>query len=193
MEELKLMKRVKNTCHSAKGVRSTGKVPGVIYGAEIGNALFDVDKIELEKELSIVGEHAVIGFNLDGKSGKALIKEVQKSPVGHKVIHIDLEEISDSYNMHTEVAIKIEGKGLLESKALVLQSQREFVKVVCKAKDLPKEFVLDVSKAESGTVFHVKDLVVPEGVKIDENLSDVIVSVNQEEKEIEDEEGKVEE
>lgn len=187
MEELKLMKRVKNTCHSARSLRNSGKVPGVIYGAAIGNVLFDIDKIELEKELSIVGEHAVINFDFEGKRGKALIKEIQKSPVGHKVIHIDLEEISDNYDMHTEVAIKIEGKGLLESKSLVLQNQREFVKIVCKAKDLPKEFILDVSKAEAGTVFHVKDINVPAGVKIDEDLNDVIASVNQEEKEIDEE------
>lgn len=188
MEELMLMKREKNSCHSAKKVRKEGKVPGVIYGAEIGNVLFNIDKVALEKQLSISGEHGIVEFDFDGKKGKALIKEIQKSPVGHKVIHIDLEEVSDNYDMHTEVAIKIEGKGLLEGKALILQTQREFVKVVCKAKDLPKEFVLDISEGKAGSVYTIKDLAVPENVKIDEDLADVIGSLSQDEKEEDEEE-----
>lgn len=192
MEELMLMKREKTACHSVRKVRREGKVPGVIYGAEIGNELFTIDKGQLEKELAAEGEHAVVKFNLDGKSGMALIKDIQKSPVEHRVIHVDLEEVADDYNMHTEVAIKIEGKGLLESKSLILQTQKDFVKIVCKAKDLPKEFVLDVSDAKAGSVYTVKDLNVTGNIKLDEDLNDVIGSVSMEER-VEDEAAATEE
>ena len=187
MGELKLLSREKKVCHSAKKDRKEGMVPGVIYGKEIGNALFDVNYVDLEKELCASGEHVVVNFNLNNKKGTAVIKEVQKNHFGNKVIHIDLEEVAADYKMHTEVAIKINGKGLLEGKGLIFQTQRDLVKVVCTAEDLPKEVELDVSDGTLGTVYTFKDLDLGDKVQIDEDLTGVIGSVTAEERDVEDE------
>lgn len=187
MGELKLLSREKKVCHSAKKDRKEGMVPGVIYGKEIGNALFDVNYVDLEKELCASGEHGVVNFNLNNKKGTAVIKEVQKNHFGNKVIHIDLEEVAADYKMHTEVAIKINGKGLLEGKGLIFQTQRDLVKVVCTAEDLPKEVELDVSDGTLGTVYTFKDLDLGDKVQIDEDLTGVIGSVTAEERDVEDE------
>lgn len=187
MGELKLLSRDKKVCHGARKDRVKGLVPGVIYGKEIGNALFDVKYIDLEKELCASGEHGVVNFSLNDKRGTAVIKEVQKNHFGNKVIHIDLEEVAADYKMHTEVAIKINGKGLLESKGLIFQEQKSLVKVVCTAKDLPKEVELDVSEGTVGSVYTFKDLNLGDKVVIDEDLSGVIGSVTAEERDVEDE------
>lgn len=187
MGELKLLSREKKACHGARKDRANGMVPGVIYGKEIGNALFDVKYIDLEKELCASGEHGIVNFNLNDKKGTAVIKEVQKNHFGNKVIHIDLEEVAADYKMHTEVAIKINGKGLLESKGLIFQEQKSLVKVVCTAKDLPKEVELDVSEGTVGSVYTFKDLKLGDKVVIDEDLSGVIGSVTAEERDVEDE------
>ena len=194
MEELVLSKRVKGNGHSARRERRQGVIPGVIYGKEIGNALFDVDVIELEKELAVSGEHGVLQFNFDGKKGTAVIKELQKNHFGNKIIHMDLEEVSAKEKMTTEVNIKISGKGILESKGLILQVQKDLVKVTCTALDLPKEFDLDVSQGTSGTVYTLKDLVISDKVTVDDDLSSVIGSIVVDEKENdEDEESTTEE
>lgn len=188
MEMLKLIKRENNICRRARKDRRAGLVPGVIYGKEIGNAVIDINAIELEKQLHISGEHGIVKYDFEGKQGNAVIKEVQKDNFGQKVIHIDLEEISDNYKMHTEVAIRLEGKGLLESKALIYQGQKDFVKVVCTAKDLPKELVLDISDAKAGSVYTINDLKIAGNITVDEEVTGVIGSVIQEEKAEEDEE-----
>ena len=41
---------------------------------------------------------------------KALIKEVQRDPVTHKIIHIDLGEIKNQGEIETEVPIQYIGK-----------------------------------------------------------------------------------
>lgn len=188
MEELVLSKRVKENGHSARRERREGRIPGVIYGKEIGNELFDVDVNALEKELAVSGEHGVLKFDLDGKKGTAVIKELQKNHFGNKVIHMDLEEVSAKEKMTTEVNIKISGKGVLESKGLILQVQKDLVKVTCTALDLPKEFDLDVSKGEAGTVYTLKDLVISDKVTVDDDLSSVIGSIVLDEREEDDEE-----
>lgn len=68
MKELNLNKRINTVGHSARQERRNGKIPGVIYGAEIGNELFYVDSLALGKELSVSGEHGVLTFNLEGKT-----------------------------------------------------------------------------------------------------------------------------
>ena len=182
MEELVLTKRVKGHGHSAKRERRGGVIPGVIYGKEIGNALFDVNIVELEKELALSGEHGVLHFDLEGKKGTAVIKELQKNHFGNKVIHMDLEEVSDKEKVTTEVSIKISGKGILESKGLIFQVQKDLVKVTCTALDLPKEFDLDVSEGKAGTVYTLNDLQISDKVAVDDDLSSVIGSIVLDEK-----------
>ncbi|MBE6062394.1 MAG: 50S ribosomal protein L25 [Clostridium butyricum] len=186
MEELKLLSRDKKVCHSARKDRVKGMIPGVIYGKEIGNVLFDVNYIDLEKELCASGEHGIVKFNLNDKSGTAVIKQIQKNNFGNKIIHVDLEEVAADYKMHTEVAIKINGKGLLESKGLIFQTQKDLVKVVCTPKDLPKEIELDVSEGKAGKVYTFNDLNLGDNVQIDEDAAGVIGSVTAEERNVEE-------
>ena len=120
------------------------------------------------------------------RKGTALIKEVQKNSFGHQVIHIDLEEIAANAIMHTEISIKVIGKGVLESKGLMLQTQRDLVKVSCTANNLPKDVELDVSNGEAGTVYTFEDLKLGKDVSFVDDLSTVISSVSEDEKEVEE-------
>ena len=188
MEELKLNKRINTVGHSAKQERKLGKIPGVIYGKEIGNELFYVDSLALAKELSVSGEHGVLTFNIEGKKGTAVIKEVQKNSLGNKVIHVDFEEIAANAKMHTEISIKIIGKGVLEGKGLLMQTQRDLVKVTCTAANLPKDVELDVSNGTAGTVYTFNDLDLGKDVSFVDDLSTVIGSISEEQREEEEEE-----
>lgn len=184
MEELNLNKRINTVGHNARQERRHGKIPGVIYGEEIGNELFYVDSLALAKELSVSGEHGVLTFNFDGKKkGTAVIKEVQKNSLGNKVIHVDLEEIAANAKMHTEISIKVIGKGVLESKGLIFQTQRELIKVVCTAENLPKDVELDISNGEAGKVYTFKDLNLGQEVSIIDDLSTAIGSISEDHKE----------
>lgn len=96
---------------------------------------------------------------------------------------MDLEEVSAKERMTTEVSIKISGRGLLESKALILQIQKDLVKVTYRTEDLPKEFNLDVSEGTLGTVYTLKDLNVSDDVVVNDDLSSVIGSIILDERE----------
>lgn len=96
---------------------------------------------------------------------------------------MDLEEVSAKERMTTEVSIKISGRGLLESKALILQIQKDLVKITYRTEDLPKEFNLDVSEGTLGTVYTLKDLNVSDDVVVNDDLSSVIGSIILDERE----------
>ncbi|MCE5221707.1 MAG: 50S ribosomal protein L25 [Clostridium sp.] len=177
MNELVLNKRLNKTANAVKQKRREGKVPGVVYGKKLGSLMFEIGEMELVGELSRNGEHGVLKFDLDGYNGTAIIKEVQKDPVSHKVIHIDLEEINGNSILQTEVPIKLGGKEFLGKKGIVIQNQKDSVKIACKAQDLPKSIQIDVSNARLGSVYKLSDLEVGSEISIVDNLSTVFASV----------------
>ena len=176
MEQISLSKRDNNCAHSAKKERNKGMIPGVIYGKKLGNLLFEVGQLELNKELSMTGEHGVLNYDLDGHSGTAVIKEVQKDAVSHEIIHIDLEDVYESDTIKAEVPLKFVGKDFLNTKGVVIQAQRDSVKVECKPEDLPSAIELNVTNAKPGMTYKMADLEVASEISIVDDLSTVLAS-----------------
>ena len=86
MECLNLKKRTVNSGHSAKKLRRQGLVPGILYGGNRQNFLFEIGEMDLNREILNNGEFGLVNINIDGHDEKALIKEVQKNPVTHEII-----------------------------------------------------------------------------------------------------------
>ena len=177
MEELVLINRINNTAHAAKKVRKKGKIPGVLYGKRLENLMFEIGEMDFVREVGVSGQHGVINFDIDGYSGTALIKEIQKDPVTHKPMHIDLEEIYNGKEVVTEIPIKYHGKEFLEKKGVVLQTQKDYVKVSGKPECLPKFIDLDVSRAATGSVYTLSDLEIASEISIVDELNSVCASV----------------
>lgn len=177
MDELILNKRLKKTANEAKQKRRQGKVPGVVYGKKLGSLMFEIGEMELVEELSKVGEHGAFKFDLDGYNGTAIVKEVQKDPVTHKIIHVDLEEVNTNGVLQTAVPITLEGKDFLSKKGIIIQNQKEFVKISCKAEDVPKSLKINVADAKIGSSYKLSDLEVGSEISILDNLSTVFASV----------------
>lgn len=191
MEQLNLNKRDNNTAHSARKERREGKIPGVIYGKKIGNLLFEVGKLELDRELSVIGEHGALSFNIDGYNGTAIIKEVQKDAVNHNVIHVDLEEVVNTEPIEAEVPVRFIGKDFLNTKGIVLQAQSDLVKVSCMPEELPTSIDIDVTNAKPGKTYRLADLEVASEISIVGDLSTVLASVMENHKNYDDDETEV--
>lgn len=166
--------------HSARRERRKGFIPGVLYGKKIGNFLFEVGELELGRELSSTGEHGIINFNFNGNDQKALLKEVQRDPVTHKIIHIDLEEIATNKEIQSEVPIQFVGEEWLNNKGAVLQKEKAVVKVSCKPDSLPKSIKMDVSKGELGAVYRFADLEIGNEISIIDDIKTVVASISNE-------------
>ncbi|NME82395.1 50S ribosomal protein L25 [Clostridium sp. SM-530-WT-3G] len=177
MEELVLNKRLNNVTHGAKKVRKKGKIPGILYGKKLGNLMFEIGEMDLIKEVESTGQHGVVSFDIDGYSGTALIKEIQKDPITHKPMHVDLEEIYNGKEVVTEIPIKYHGKEFLEKKGVILQTQKDYVKVSGKPEYLPKFIDLDVSGAATGSVYTLADLEIASEISIVDELQSVCASV----------------
>ncbi|MCF0148676.1 MAG: 50S ribosomal protein L25 [Clostridium sp.] len=186
MNSLNLNKRDESIPNNAKKLRREGKVPGILYGKKINEFLFEVGELELCREISKNGEHGVISFGLNGEDYQALIKDVQRDPVTHKIIHLDLEELDENKKITSNVPIYYEGEGYLNKKGMVLQKEKDSVKIECTANNLPKYIKININDSNNGYVYRAGDLEVASELSIIDDLNTVIASVTYERKTVSD-------
>ena len=182
MNSLNLSKRDDSIPNNAKKLRREGKVPGILYGKNYNEYMFEVGELELCREISKNGEHGIVSFALNGKDSEALIKDVQRDPVTNKIIHLDLEELDQNKKIISTVPIYYEGEGYLSKKGMVLQKEKDSVKVECTADNLPKYIKINIDGSTNGYVYRAGDLEVASELSIIDDLNTVIASVTYERK-----------
>lgn len=186
MNSLNFNKREGSIPNNAKKLRRSGKVPGILYGKELRDLMFEVGELELCKEISRTGEHGILDFNLNGTSHRALIKDVQRDPVTHKIIHLDLEELEENRKIVSSVPIRYLGEENLNKNGVVLQKERDSIKVECMPDTLPKYLNMDINGSRDGYVYRIGDLEVASELSIIDDLNTVIASVSYERKTVSD-------
>ena len=178
MSNLEMNKRSIDIPNSAKKARRNGNVPGVLYGKKINNLLFEVGELELCHEIATSGEHGVLEFNLDGESHKGLIKEVQRDPVTNKIIHLDLEELTGKNKIISSVPIHYIGEEYLNKKGIVLQKEKDSVRVECSVEALPKYIDFNIGTGNSGSVYKFGDLEVASEISILDDLNSSKIDIS---------------
>ncbi|MPQ44233.1 50S ribosomal protein L25 [Clostridium tarantellae] len=182
MENLKVQSRCKKISHEARKCRKKGMVPGVLYGKNINNLLFEISELELNSAISREGEHGVVNVDFGGENYDTLIKEVQRDPVNRKIIHIDLEKIEANKKITSSVPIHYIGEDLINRNGTILQKDRDSVKVQCEISELPKYINIDVTSVNVGDQIRVSDVEFAKELFVVDDLNTVLASVSYEQK-----------
>lgn len=177
METLKCNKRIKDTRHESRKERKMGKIPGILYGRHISNFMFEVGELELDKEMAAAGGHGIINTNIDGKNYKTLIKEIQRDPVNQKIIHIDLQELSQESKISTEVPLIFMGENSVIKNGGIIQKEKNSVKIQCYPDNIPKYINVDLSHMVQGDTYRVSDMEISNKISILEDPNALIVSI----------------
>ncbi len=158
-----------------ESIRSNGMIPAVVYGARVENTLISVSSISFDKMFKLVGESNTIVLDIPGETAKdksqkidVLIHDVQVDPVKGFTRHIDFLAID--MNKPVEVAIPIEFVGIApaEKDGLgVLVKVLHELEIEALPKDLPHSLSVDLSTIMTlEDQIHVKDIKLPNGVKM---------------------------
>ncbi len=157
---------------ASRRLRHEGKVPAIIYGAGRSprSLSFDHNKVlrQLENESFY---SSVLNIKVGDKSQAAIVKDIQRHPAKHIIMHIDLQRIVEDEVIRMNVPIHFIGGevavGVKDGGGSVSHLRTD-VEVVCLPKDLPEYFEIDISELELDAMLHLSDLKVPEGVEIPE-------------------------
>ena len=174
--------RVQTGKGAARRLRSAGKLPAILYGAETEPMMLAMDHSELEKTLrGRAAENIIFDLTIDGEkksqSKKVMIKELQKDPVKRDYLHVDLFEISMAKELEVEIPLDLLNTPIGVDEGGILQHIRREVKAACLPEDLVDKIEVDVSGLDIGQSLHVRDISFPPGLKPldDEDLTVVTV------------------
>ena len=161
---LNVMEREASGSAASRKNRREGKVPAIIYGhgAKPKNLLLD------GREWDIISRQEVQIVELKPQSGKALnalIKDVQYDYLSGTTTHIDFLEVKMDEVIHAFVPIHTHGTPVGLSQGGVLDHLMHEIEVSCTPMTLPDSIEVDVHGLELDAAVHVRDLVLPEGVK----------------------------
>jgi large subunit ribosomal protein L25 len=149
-------------------LKARGSVPAIVYGGKDKPQPLQVSRRDISLMLSHAsGENILVELEIAGEKGSrmAMIQEIQHSPVGGDVLHVDFHAVSMDEKIQADVPVEPVGvaNGVKNFGGLLEQSLRT-LEVACLPRDLPDEITVDVSALNIGDSIHVRDIRLPAGV-----------------------------
>ncbi len=139
-----------------KQLRKNGQVPCVLYGAG-ENVHFTVTADGL-RNLVYTPNVYIVDLDIDGKSVKAVMKDIQFYPVKDNILHVDFYQITEGKPIVIEVPVQLEGlaEGVRAGGKMVLQTRK--LKVKADYKVIPDRLVVNVTNLGLGKTIQVGEL-----------------------------------
>ena len=174
---LSLTSRAAEGSRSARRLRRTGQVPGVLYGGDGEPQLFAVDARILRNTLAHSG--AILEVTLDGgDTSPVLVKDVQRHPVRGQAVHVDFLRVDMKVAIHTPVTLELLGAdvapGVVEGGVLsqgVLELNIEAL-----PGDIPDTIQFDVSGLQINDTVTLAALTPPEGVTLLDDPDETVLA-----------------
>jgi len=178
---LSAIKREKTGKEISKKLRKQGLIPAIVYGPRFQPLPIAVKFNELESIL-IKHKGETLLFNLelsDGEPSKiqAILKDYQIHPITDKIIHIDFLAIHEEETITLDIPLEFLGKPVGISKGGVLEILLHELTIECLPSNIPDKIYIDISNLDVGDVLHVKDIKVPEGIKVINDPEETVLTI----------------
>lgn len=150
-------------------LRTSGKIPGVLYGHGNEPLPIAIEGRALRAALSTdAGLNALLNLDLGGRTQLAMAKEIQRDPTRGVVRHVDFLAVSRDEVISAEVPLLLVGDATEVNRGDGVIDQQYFALTLhAKPGDLPNQIEIDISGLEIGDSIRIDDLELPAGVRAD--------------------------
>ena len=153
---------------AARKLRASGSVPGIIYGHSREPQSLAIETRLLERLLNTVAvASTVIELDLDGRTSRTLIREIQRHPFKKQILHVDFQELVAGEKVTVEIPLVFVGtpEGVRLSGALLEQILHS-IEVLVDPASIPNHIDVDVTNLAMGHSLHVSELALPAGLEV---------------------------
>lgn len=180
IQNLKVNRRDSVGDGPSRALRRDGKIPAILYGPRIAPLKLTIDRLALEpvfKAGSVAQK--LLRLEIEGldRSPSVMIKEVQKHPVTHNLLHLDLYEVIMDQKIKVMVPVVTTGTSIGVEAGGLLQIIRREVEVFCLPDRIPETISVDITDLDVGDSLHVNDLRLPEAAEVPEELNYTILTI----------------
>lgn len=151
---------------AARALRREGRVPAVIYGHGREPQSLAVDTRALERLLAgIAAGSTVIELDLDGRTSRTLIREIQRHPFKRTILHVDFQELVAGERVSMKLPLVVTGvpEGVRLGGGVLDQILYELM-IEADPSAIPSHLDVDVTTMQIAQTLHVSDLTLPAGV-----------------------------
>jgi large subunit ribosomal protein L25 len=168
-------KRDSRGTRTARKLRATGRVPGVVYGHKEETLSVSVAADAL---LSAVRHGArVVDLQSSGGLQKAQIAELQWDHLGVEVLHVDFRRVAADERIHVTVPVEVRGIAPGIAAGGVLNQPIHTLAIECAAVNVPESIRVNINELQLGAAIHVRDLHLPPDVKALADGDAIVVNV----------------
>ena len=141
---------------AARQIRSQDNVPGVIYGG--AQEINFYASAKAFKPLVYTGEFQLANVNVDGKTYRCILKDLQFDKVSDSLIHVDLLELVEDKKVIATLPLKFVGTsiGVKGGGKLVIKMKSLNVKTL--PKYLKETIEVDITNLELNANIRVEDV-----------------------------------
>lgn len=150
----------------ARRMRREGKIPGVIYGRKSESQSLELDYVTFAKTFMEARQHRVLTLHVDGKPNRVLIRSIQQDPVTKKPSHVDFVQIDEDAALVADIPIRLKGTASGVRRGGILEFFLPSLRVKTLPKHLVEEIEVDISGLEVNDAVYVRDLKLPEDVRV---------------------------
>ena len=155
---------------ASRRLRRTGKVPAILYGTGEAPQMLALDHNPVMHSLENEAFYShILTVNVDGKSVRAVLKDLQRHPFKPIIMHLDLQRVSETEKLRMHVPLHFIGEdkapGVKQAGGVASHLVTE-VEVSCLPKHLPDFIEVDVSNLGLNETVHLSNLPLPEGVEL---------------------------
>ena len=151
-------------------LRQKGQVPAVLYGEGKENEHLILDAHQLQMVFLKGGTTKLLNLKIQkGKKEEeqhVLVKDFQKNPVKGNVIHVDFLRVAMDHMVTVKSPVHLKNEDKRAHDGAVLEIVLHELEVSCLPANIPDRIYVDVKSLAMGSGIHVKDLELPEGVKV---------------------------
>ncbi|MBV7333868.1 50S ribosomal protein L25 [Chloroflexi bacterium TSY] len=167
MANLKLRAQSRQlTGRRVRQLRSQGLVPVVVYGNVDQPVNLQVSAREFETTLHTGGGSQLVEIEVnDGTSHNILVREIQRHPVRHHLMHADFYAVSMRDKQQVSVPIVSVGEPEELGAGLMVLQALEQVEIEALPSDIPASIEIDISNLTLEKAISVAELPAIEGVE----------------------------
>jgi len=178
MITIKVKKREK-TGKEVKKLREKGILPAVLYGPKIKPQPIELDLKEFKKIYKEAGESSLISLEIENKKVPVLIHKIEKDPVADEFIHVDFYQPILTEEVEAVVPLIFEGiSPAVKDLGGTLVKEIHEVHVKALPENLPHEIKVNIENLKTfEDEILVKDLILPQKVKVLREPDEIVALV----------------
>jgi large subunit ribosomal protein L25 len=145
-----------------KDLRGEGMVPAIMYGGT-ENVSFAAPVASFRK-LIYTPEFKVAIIEVNGKTYRAFVKDLQFHPVSDALLHVDFVELVEGKEVKVELPLRLHGNSVGVRKGGKLMQKIRKILVKTPVSALVDHLTLDISDMDLGKSLRMRDVNLPEGM-----------------------------